>query len=126
MGRSDDRVAVEVMGWKLSEATRWWEGKDAPPLLSSYPPAPQYSMCDNTYFFPTKKVDDTWKVIEKMKELGYYVAIQCCHAPKSPWCVIISNERDAWEAKGDFCGASCRAALKAVRREKELKGRKKR
>lgn len=68
--RVDRLVATKVLGWKLDPNTRFWMGEGAPPCLSAYPPAPQYSGCDNTYFRPSRSLEDVALAEDKLRSRG--------------------------------------------------------
>lgn len=53
-------------------------------------------------------------LVNQMKRRGYYVSMQNCCSPEKEWCVIFSNDDDAYEGQGKFCDAVVQAALATV------------
>lgn len=89
----DDWLAERVMGWKLNDCGFWIVNQQ---LYQStgfmrFPPQPQYSMCDNTYFNPHKNAACAFLVLKKCCEKQGPTSVSFCQGFKDGW--QCGNER---------------------------------
>jgi hypothetical protein len=78
----DVSVAEKVMGWTVNRADgRHWHtiaahvGAENPGLLVGL------DCCEERYsgaFMPSRRIEDAWKVVEKMSRKGYTVDVRAC------------------------------------------------
>jgi Phage ABA sandwich domain len=66
-------------------------------------------------------IADAWQVVEKLREQGFPLHIQCLQNPQNPYGVAGYHDlrTDAWIWADTAPLAICRAALKAVSQENE-------
>ena len=96
----DERVAIEVMGWKRGHFC-WVTDKGR--------------HIDVTEWQPSKRIEQAWMVVEKLREEEFFVCIQGGDdVTRNSWWVAIADEEGSISAESDTAPmAICQAALEA-------------
>lgn len=114
------QVALEVMGWHLS-SDLWVNSKGERQAQAIWKPE---DYCDCGTFNPLTNANHWMQVVERMRELGYWIKISNnIYRHPDIWKVWVNKETPEtfqdWTATNATIGhAVCEAALKAMKEEK--------